>query len=179
VIRILVERVVDPRIMRRACDMTRKPGAKPSTMSLRNIYRCEHSPIRTIIFWIEIHGLPTATSVHLVRHKFGVEHFVESNRDDRGGPGDDRVDRNTPVNHGLFVNAQELIFISRRRLCYHSHPKTVGVWARVKRAIRAVDPDLADFMVPECVYRNGICPEMRECKPGLAKVMKAYGRAST
>jgi hypothetical protein len=37
-----------------------------------------------------------------------------------------------------------------------------------------VDPDLADHMVPECVYRNGFCPEMRECKPGLEKVMKAY-----
>lgn len=168
----VVERLTDERIMRRACDMTRKPGCVPSKMSLRNIYKCEHSPIRTIRFWIELIGIPTFVSVHLTRHKIGVEHFVESNRDDRGGT--DTVDRLTPVNHGMEINAQALITMSRKRLCYMSHQKTVSWWSRLRKAIRGVDPDLADHMVPECVYRNGFCPEMRECKPGLAKVMKAY-----
>lgn len=163
------------RLMRRACDMTRKPGMTPSKMTLKKIYQCEHSPIRAIMFWIELRGIPSFVSTHLVRHKHGVEHYVESNRDDRGGAGDDVVTRDTPVNHGMFLNAQAIIQISSKRLCYASHTKTVGIWTRLRNAMRDHDPDLAEAMRPACVLRNGICPELRECKPGLARVMAAYG----
>ena len=171
-IEIRIEKLVDERIMRRACDMTRKPGMVPSTMTLEKIYRCEHSPARTQTFWIELRNIFTFVSVHIVRHKHGVEHFVESNRKDRGGSG--KEDRYTPVNHGLFVNAQALINMSLKRLCYASAPETVSTWMKLKKAMRKVDPALSDRMVPACVYRNGICPELRECKPGLEAVMRAY-----
>ena len=161
--------------MRRACDMTRKPGLKPSTISREKLLQCEHSPVRLIRFWIELIGIPTFVSVHLVRHNAGVSHFVESNRDDRGGEGDNVVTRETPVNHGMDVNAQALINMSRKRLCYNSHPKTVAVWMKLKKALRKVCPATSNTMVPECVYR-GRCPELRECKPGVEKVMKAYQR---
>ena len=39
--------------------------------------------------------------------------------------------------------------------------------------IREIDPDLAHFMVPNCVYRGGICPEPRSC--GNYKVRKYRG----
>lgn len=171
-IEILIEKLTDERILRRACDMTRKAGMVASQMTLEKIYRCEHSPIRTQTFWIELRGIETFVSVHLVRHKFGVEHFVESNRDDRGGSG--KEDRYTPVNHGMFINAQALINMSLKRLCYASHGRTVATWMKLRRAMRRVDPALSDAMVPACVYRNGICPELRECKPGLEAVMRAY-----
>lgn len=173
-IKIVVEKLVDERIMRRACDMTRKPGMKPSEMTLEKIYRCEHSPARTQTFWIELQNIFTFVSVHFVRHKNGVEHFVESNRKDRGGSGSET--RYTPVNHGMFANAQALMNMSLKRLCYASAPETVSAWMKLKKAMRKVDPALSEHMVPACVYRNGICPELRECKPGLAKVMKAYGK---
>lgn len=118
-------------------------------------------------------GWRPTVSVHLVRHKFGVEHFVESNRDDRGGAGDNEVNRLTPVNHGMEINAQAVIAISRKRLCYASHVRTVALWRKVRGAMQAVDPDLAAAMAPECAFR-GYCPELRECKPGLAKVLHAY-----
>ena len=172
--KITIEDLTDERIMRRACDMTRKPGMKPSTISRAKLLRCEHSPVRLIRFWIELIGIPSFVSTHLVRHKIGVEHFVESNRDDRGGAGDDAVNRLTPVNHGMHANAQAMISMSRKRLCYASHSKTVAVWSRLRKSMRAVCPDTAEAMVPECVYRNGFCPELRECKPGLEKVMRAY-----
>jgi hypothetical protein len=171
---IHIEKLVDERIMRRACDMTRKPGMNPSEMTLEKIYRCEHSPARTQTFWIELQNIYTLVSVHLVRHNVGVSHFVESNRKDRGGNGEET--RYTPVNHGLFINAQAAINMSLKRLCYASAPETVSVWMKLKKAMKKVDPALSDHMVPACVYRNGICPELKECKPGLAKVMKAYGK---
>jgi hypothetical protein len=129
---------------------------------------------RLINFWIELIGIPSFVSTHLVRHKFGVEHFVESNRDDRGGAGDESVNRLTPVNHGMFVNAQALIAMSRKRLCYASHIRTVAVWSRLRKAMKKVCPDMAEALVPECVYRGSFCPELRECKPGLEKVVAIY-----
>ena len=173
-IEITIEKLTDERIMRRACDMTRKPGMVPSQMTLEKMYRCEHSPMRTQQFWIELRSIFTFVSVHLVRHSVGVDHFVESNRDDRGGTG--KEDRHTPVNHGIYANAQALVNMSLKRLCYASHIDTVVTWRKLKKAMKSVDPALSDAMVPSCVYRNGFCPELRECKPGLEKVMKAYTR---
>lgn len=169
---IIVDQLTGQAEMRAACDFTRRPGMSPSTMTLRKIYQCEHSPIRALMFAVQMEGIPTFVSVHLVRHKHGVEHYVQSNRDDRGG--DDEVNRLTPVNHLMICNAQALINMARKRLCFASHKTTVGVFARLRAAVRRVDPDLADFMVPECVVR-GYCPELRPCDAGPAQVIRAYG----
>ena len=142
--------------------------------SIRAWIKSEHSPLRGIRYWIEILGLPTFVSVHLVRHKFGVEHFVQSKREDLRPDKDKKVDRETPINHGMDINAQEIIFISRRRLCYKASVRTIAVWRKVVKQLARQEPDLAKFCVPECVYRAGICPEFKMCKPGIKKVMKAY-----
>lgn len=342
---IIIKKLTDESVLRRACDMTRKPGMVPSQMTLEKIYRCEHSPIRTQQFWIELRGIETFVSVHLVRHNVGVTHFVESNREDNyprpegstkvllgltkdglhqvfdykegqlfwkikprrstakigdsagtfgasgrceinfqakrahryrviflmhhgwcppiidhinGDPSDDRIanlrpatkqqnaansklkeglfkgvtlhhtgkfvaqicidgshfhlgnyetaeeaavaydkaalenfgdfarinfpdtekpiTREDQVNHGMYINAQALINMSLKRLCYASHGRTVATYMKLKKAMKKVDPALSDAMVPACVYRNGICPELRECKPGLAAVLRAYAK---
>lgn len=100
--------------------------------------------------------------MHLVRHKIGVEHFVKSNRDDRGGAGDDLVTRNSPVNHAMLINAQGLINMARKRLCFKAHEKTRKVMEAIRAQVALVDPDLAVYMVPECIYRNG-CHELKSC----------------
>lgn len=171
--KIQIEDLTDEKAMRGACDMTRKAGLKPSAISRKALLHCEHSPVRLIRYFIKLYGIPTFVSVHLVRHKIGCEHFVESNRDDRGGIGDDKITRLSPVNHGLEINAQSLITISRKRLCYNSHKTTVAIWMKVKKAMRNVCQDTSDYMVPECVYR-GFCPELKQCKPGVKNVLKAY-----
>jgi hypothetical protein len=169
---ITITPVTDLAFVQRAAQMT--THGQPVKAPLRAWYRTEHSPVRARMFWIELAGIPTFVSVHLVRHKHGVEHFVQSMRDDRGGAGDDVVNRNTPVNHGMLINAQAIITISRKRLCYAASGKTVATWRRLRKEMAGVDADLAYYMVPECVYRGGVCPEFRECKPGLEKVMRAY-----
>lgn len=172
--RVVVDRVTPEGVFRRACEMTLQPG-QTSRVSPKAMYRSEHSPIRTVMFWIELLGVATFVSVHLVRHKHGVEHFVQTRRDDRGGGEPETVNRLSPVNHGLLANAQALITISRKRLCLHAHRATVAAWMRVRREVGRIDPALAARMVPECAYR-GFCPEHRECGPGATKVMAAYGR---
>ncbi len=46
------------------------------------ILKAGHSPIRTLMFTIKLE-IPYFVSVHFVRHKFGIEHYVQSQRDDR------------------------------------------------------------------------------------------------
>lgn len=169
---VIVREVAGLPLVRRACEMTMH--GQESKVSLRSMYRAEHSPIRCRMFWVEMLGIPSFVSVHLVRHKHGVEHFVQSMRDDLYLDKTTRIDRDTPVNHGMLINAQALVQISRKRLCLKSHKKTIAVWSKVRNAVSEIDTDLADFMVPECKYRNGLCPELRECKPGPAKVCAAY-----
>ena len=171
---VTIRPLTDLAVVQRAAQMT--THGQPIKAPLAAWYRTEHSPVRARIFWIELERVPTFVSVHLTRHKAGVEHFVQSMRDDRGGAGDDVVTRLTPVNHGMLINAQALIHMSRKRLCYAASKRTVAAWRKVRQCMREVDPDLANYMVPECVYRNGICPEFKECRPGLAAVMKAYNK---
>lgn len=112
---IIIEPITGLDLVQRAAQMT--THGQPIKAPLKAWYRTEHSPVRVRQFWIELRQIPTFVSVHLVRHKHGVEHFVQSMRPDRGGAGDAVTNRLTPVNHGLLINAQALIQISRKRLC--------------------------------------------------------------
>jgi hypothetical protein len=123
--------------------------------------------------------LPTFVSVHFVRHKIGVEHFVKTMRDDLYVDPDFVADRNTPVNHGMLINLQALIQMCRKRLCYKAHKKAVAAMRKIVKAVLEIDPELRPFLVPECAYRNGYCPELRECHVGLPKVMEAYAIPSS
>ena len=154
---ICVKKLTDIELMRMACEMTFRGK---SNVSLFKMYKAEHSPIRTQIFWVEMLDIPTFASVHFTRHKIGVEHFVLTNREDRGGDKD--ADRNTPVNHGMIVNAQALINMSRVRLCNKAHVKVREIMNNIRDEVAKVDHDLAEHMVKNCMYR-GECPELIPC----------------
>ncbi|MBB1125499.1 hypothetical protein [Thiospirillum jenense] len=153
--RVTAIKLTDEVLMRTACDFTRDPNAEPSKMTLDRMYQCEHSPMRTQLFWIEMHQIPTFVSVHLVRHNVGVTHFVQSKRDQL-------ADRNTPINHAMLINAQELVNMSRKRLCKKSADETRHVWKTVKNEIAKIDYALAERMVADCIYR-GKCHELNSC----------------
>ena len=156
---ISAEKLTDEKIFRRACAITM--GVEQSKARLEPLYECEHSPIRTQLFWVEMHEIPSFVSVHFVRHKVGVEHFVKSLRDDRSGTGDET--RESPVNHAMLINAAALIQMARKRLCGKAHKHTIRVMHGIRDAIAAIDPALVKFMVPECEYRGGTCHELSSC----------------
>jgi len=161
----------DLSLVNRAASMT--TGGSDVGASLQYWMKCEHSPLRMIRFWIECEDMETFVSVHFVRHGKFAEHFVKSNRDDRGG--NNTEDRHTPVTHGIETNAQELINMAKTRLCRKSHKRTMAAMMDIKRAVSEVVPELADYMVPQCVYRNGICPEGKNhCKVGPMKMLERY-----
>jgi hypothetical protein len=109
-----------------------------------------------------MYGIPTFVSTHFVRHNIGIiAHFCKTQRDDRGG--EDDADRWTPTNHGILCNAQTLVNMARKRLCFKSHIATVRQMRNIRAEVMKVDPALAVRLVPECVYRGGICYEDKLC----------------
>lgn len=159
--RIYIEKLTNVDLMRRACKLTTN-GQIDSMMSLDKIYRCEHSPMRTQMFWIEMLGIPSFVSTHLVRHSVGITgHFVQTMRDDRGA--NEIANRLTEVNHAMLINAQALINMARKRLCHKAHPETRLLMEHIKDHMKPVDPDLAKYMVPECIYRGDVCHELKSC----------------
>jgi hypothetical protein len=139
-----------------------KASGEPSDEWKRQMLLAEHSPIRLLMFkwtWVD---LPSWVSVHFVRHKIGVEHFVMSQRSDRTGINRDNLPQSAPVQHTCCANAQALITISRKRMCRKASAETQQAWHEVIQAIKLVDPVTARACVPECVYR-GFCPEFKSC----------------
>lgn len=137
-------------------------GKYPSDSWKKTILLAEHSPIRKIKVSWKWEALKSWISVHFVRHKHGIEHWVTTQRTDRTGVDRDASRQDTPVSHECEANAQALIFISRRRLCSQASAETRQAWTEVKGEIAKVDPVLASVMVRECVYR-GFCPEFTPC----------------
>lgn len=148
-------------------------GAEPSSEWKRKILVARHSPIEALVFLVEIRDIPYWVSTHLVRHKVGVTHLVSSQRDDRHENPLPRAEmpQGALVNHTMFVNAQALIAVSRKRLCNLASKETRNVWHAVCVEMFKVDSDMAWAMRPECWWCGGKCPEMRGCgaMPKLAE----------
>lgn len=137
-------------------------GKYPDDRWKLRLLRSEHSPIRKLLFSWRWEDLPYWVSVHFVRHKIGIEHFVKTQRSDRTGIDRSALPQGALVTHECSANAQALITISRKRLCNAASPETRQAWQLVKDAVRDCEPALAHCMVRECVYR-GFCPEMFPC----------------
>ena len=135
---------------------------EPSSAWKHRILLSEHSPIRQMTFKWKWTNLKYWVSVHFVRHKIGIEHFVSTQRTDRTGVNREEIPQSALVMHECFANAQALIFISRKRLCRQASPETTVAWQMVLDEIKNCEPELYQVCVPECVYR-GFCPEFKSC----------------
>lgn len=137
-------------------------GKYPSSDWKRKMLLAEHSPIRLLTFTVRLTDIPYWVSVHLTRHKIGVEHFVSTQRTDRTGTDRNGLPQGALVSHTMRINAQALINISRKRLCMQASPETRVAWRMVVDAIGEREPEIKSVCVRECVYR-GFCPEMKGC----------------
>ena len=137
-------------------------GTYPDSVWKKKLLLSEHSPIRRIKFYWRWADLKYWVSVHFVRHKFGIDHWVATQRTDRTGIDRNDIPQGALVNHACEANAQALINISRKRLCSCASPETRAAWQTVKDEVAKCEPELASCMVRECIYR-GFCPEMFGC----------------
>lgn len=128
----------------------------------RAILKAEHSPIRTLMFTVRME-VPYWVSVHFVRHKYGVEHYVSSQRNDRQSEYDrTKAPQDAMVSHIMDVNAQELIQMARMRLCSQAAPETRVAMLRICDAVVATNPEFSPFLTPKCLAHGG-CNEFKPC----------------
>ena len=107
-------------------------GKYPDSDWKLRLLRSEHSPIRRIKFYWRWKDIKYWVSVHLVRHKIGIEHWVETQRTDRTGIDRNELPQGALVNHACESDAQAMINVSRRRLCNCASPETKKAWQAVK-----------------------------------------------
>ena len=149
-----------------------KTSAKLPTAEWKHkILEAGHSPIRELWFGIKMQ-IPYYVSVHFVRHHIGVNHYVQTQRNDRQGNYDrTKATQDTMVSHVMSINAQELIFMSHKRLCSQASIETRAVMKEICKQVEELFPEFIGLLVPECVYRGYTCTEFYPC--GLAEKLKA------
>lgn len=143
--------------------INKEAGTKePSSQWKRRMLLCEHSPIRQILIKCKWYELKYWISVHFVRHKFGIEHWVRTQRSDRTNTNRDELEQSNLVEHEFEANAQAMINISRKRLCNQASVETREAWKEVLESIKEDQPELYSVCVPDCIYR-GWCYEFKSC----------------
>ena len=174
----------------RALNAARRTAGKPMldkepTEGWRKMaLMAEHSPIKLVEYTIMFEDLRQWVGVHLLRHEHTLP-FIHTQRVDRRADIEELTDKvmaivsedikndpdfnrrdyllqGQPNDQDFVVNAQTLINISRKRLCSCASKETREAWHAVKAAIAEIDPVMAAFMVPNCIYR-GFCPEKDPC----------------
>ena len=138
-------------------------SGEPSVKWKKKIIKSEHSPLRCLMFNIDLYNIPRYVSDHLVRHVH-AQPFVSTGRSDvlKENPPREEQKMTDLYNTRLFLNAQEIINISKVRLCNKAEKTTREVWRTVVEELRKTEPELANACVPSCVYR-GFCPEIKSC----------------
>lgn len=133
----------------------------------------EHSYIRTLPVSV-LMKIPYFVSVHLVRHKIGVEHFVRSQRDDRNTDTipRDEYPQGAAVSHLMSGNAASFITIVRKRLCAQADKTTQYVARLIRDQLLDKCPEFKSVLVPPCVFNGGVCHEFNPCT-GVTPYFKA------
>ena len=136
-------------------------GKEPSTTFKKAILISEHSPIRDISVKFSWKNIKYWVAMHWKTHHW--ESRVDSQRNDRQS----RYDREKAPQDSLIdfygdPNIQHTIDTWRKRLCRMASPETREYAEDFKKALHEVEPEWADVLVPNCVYRCG-CPEPTTC----------------
>lgn len=79
---VSVRKLTDLELLQEACATTFMGTSHATLMSL---YKSEHSPVRTQLFWVSLKSIPLYISTHLVRHHVGSVPFQLTCRDDKNG----------------------------------------------------------------------------------------------
>lgn len=135
-------------------------GKDPSLKFKREVLISEHGPIRSMSVKWQWNPIPSWVATHFSRHRW--ECFIKTQRTDRTGVNRDKLPQDNPVIMTGEANVQHLIDTARKRLCRLASRETRKYMEDLKTSIRAVEPEISDVMVPNCIYRCG-CPEPQCC----------------
>lgn len=146
-------------------------GKEPSKEWKKAILISEHDPIRDIEVKFRWASIPYWVAMHWKTHIWRGR--TNTQRNDRQELYDrNKAPQDSPVDFTGDPNAQHLIDTMRKRLCNMASPETRELAEDLKETLRNVEPELADVLVPNCVYRCG-CPENGKCKL-FENIIKVY-----
>ena len=74
-----------------------------------------------------------------------------------------RFDRYAPTDIAFIINAEALINMAHKRLCEKASAETRDLMKKIALEIAIIDPELAEHLVPQCVFRGGLCTEPKTC----------------
>lgn len=141
----------------------KKSLTAPTEEWKKKLLLSEHSPLRELWFGFRME-IPYYVSVHYVRHHIGVNHYVQSQRNDRQEKYDRaKAPQGEMVSHIMSVNAQELVFMAHKRLCKQADTYTRAVMEEIVRQVVERFPEFEEVLVPLCEYRNKYCTEFFPC----------------
>ena len=139
---------------------------QPTDEWIYKMLMLEHSPIREYVLHIEVKGVKYWIANHLRTHFIGCNSYIQTSREDRNTQviNRDELPQGSLVNCLFSINAQELINISRKRLCrVNPHKETREFWQQICDKIIEKEPLFKEFLVPDCKYRNGFCADGHKC----------------
>ncbi len=138
-------------------------NSAPTESWQQRILEARHSPIRRLRFAFLLEDIPSWVSVHLCRH-IHAQPYVKSQRNDRQSQYDRNAARqDEPVSMIWDMNAEELMTIANKRLCFKASAETREVVQKMCDLVSLVCPVFEPFLVPMCEYHGGTCHEMQPC----------------
>lgn len=138
----------------------REDGTKdPSSLWIKKMIASEHSPIRVMFIYAEFRDIPYWLSTQMSRHHVGVEKFIQTQRTDRTGINRNDLPQGALVNMKYHLNLQAIINISKKRYCSNASPEAIELWEIFLNEVFKIIPEMKNFCLPECEYRNGVCYE--------------------
>lgn len=75
----------------------------------------------------------------------------------------EKFDRYAPTDIAFIINAEAIINMAHKRLCRKASSETNELITKIAIQVAIVDPALAEHLVPQCVFRGGICSEPKTC----------------
>lgn len=126
---------------------------EPSKEFKRAILIAMHSTIRNLVVrwkWLQ---MPSFCATHFARHRF--EKYISTQRTDRTGVNRNELTQDAPVSFTGVANAQHLIDMMSKRLCFTADPTTVKYAASLKTELHESEPELSEVFVPACVMYGG------------------------
>lgn len=147
-----------------------KDSDKPASDEWKvKLLKANHSPIRTLNFCFRITDIPYWCSTHLARHVHATP-FISTQRNDRQELYDrNKAPQDAPVTMCWYMNAEELITIAHKRLCRQAAKETREIIEKICSEVIKTNPEFRELLVPNCIYRGGICDEFRCCGFNQAK----------
>ena len=136
-------------------------GKEPSDEFKRAMVIAEHDPVRDIEIRFSWSNIPYWVAMHWKTHIWRCR--TNTQRNDRQKKYDRaKAPQDAPVDLIGNMNTQHCIDTGRKRLCYMAAPETRAYMVDFKIALRPIEPQISDAMVPNCIYRCG-CPEQSGC----------------